>query len=81
LPRLQDLPNALPVDVIADKLGLASLKQRQWQIFKTSAIKASPFNHSAPRLSASSRALGTALCLSGRRTRAARPHRTRRSLF
>lgn len=35
----QDLPNALPVDAIAEKLGLASLKQRQWQIFKTSAIK------------------------------------------
>ncbi len=35
----QDLPGALPVDQVAEKLGLAALKNRQWQIFKTSAIK------------------------------------------
>jgi len=35
----QDLPNALPADAIAEKLGLGSLKSRQWSIFKTSAIK------------------------------------------
>jgi hypothetical protein len=29
----------LTSDVIAEKLGLGSLKSRQWQIFKTSAIK------------------------------------------
>jgi len=35
----QDLPNALPSEQIAEKLGLSSLKSRQWAIFKTSAIK------------------------------------------
>ena len=35
----QDLPNALPSEAIAEKLGLGSLKSRQWAIFKTSAIK------------------------------------------
>ena len=35
----QDLPNALPSDAIAERLGLGSLKSRQWQIFRTSAIK------------------------------------------
>jgi len=35
----QDLPNALPADAIAEKLGLGNLKSRQWSIFKTSAIK------------------------------------------
>ena len=35
----QDLPNALPSDAIADKLGLGSLKSRNWAIFPTSAIK------------------------------------------
>ena len=35
----QDLPNALPSDAIAEKLGLASLKNRNWAIFKTSAVK------------------------------------------
>ena len=35
----QDLPNAMTADVIAEKLGLSSLKCRQWAIFKTSAIK------------------------------------------
>jgi ADP-ribosylation factor-like protein 1 len=37
----QDLPNAMTADVIAEKLGLSSLKCRQWAIFKTSAIKGS----------------------------------------
>jgi len=35
----QDLPNALPSEQIADKLGLGALKSRQWAIFKTSAVK------------------------------------------
>lgn len=35
----QDLPNSLPSDAIAEKLGLGSLKNRNWAIFKTSAIK------------------------------------------
>ena len=35
----QDLPNALATDAIAEKLGLSLLKNRQWAIFKTSAIK------------------------------------------
>jgi len=35
----QDLPNALSCEQIADRLGLASLKSRQWAIFKTSAVK------------------------------------------
>ena len=37
--REQDLPNALPSEAIAEKLGLGGLKNRQWAIFKTSAIK------------------------------------------
>lgn len=35
----QDLPGAATSDVIVEKLGLASLKNRQWAIFKTSALK------------------------------------------
>ncbi|KAG8461114.1 hypothetical protein KFE25_003683 [Diacronema lutheri] len=35
----QDLPNALKQEQIAEQLGLAGLKNRQWAIFKTSAIK------------------------------------------
>jgi len=35
----QDLPNALPSNVVAERLGLASLKSRHWAIFNTSAIK------------------------------------------
>lgn len=35
----QDLPGALPQEQIAQRLGLAGLKSRQWAIFKTSAIK------------------------------------------
>ena len=35
----QDLPHAIAADQIADKLGLAGLKNRQWAIFKTSALK------------------------------------------
>ena len=35
----QDLPNAQPSEVIAEKLGLGALKNRQWSIFKTSAVK------------------------------------------
>lgn len=31
--------NALSCEQIADRLGLASLKSRQWAIFKTSAVK------------------------------------------
>ena len=37
--RAQDLPNSLPSDAIAEKLGLGTLKGRSWAIFKTSAIK------------------------------------------
>jgi len=40
----QDLPNALPSEQIAEKLGLSSLKSRQWAIFKTSAIKGDGLN-------------------------------------
>jgi ADP-ribosylation factor-like protein 1 len=35
----QDLPTAVAADAIAEKLGLSLLKDRQWAIFKTSAIK------------------------------------------
>ena len=35
----QDLPNAATAEVIAETLGLSALKNRQWQIFKTSALK------------------------------------------
>ena len=35
----QDLPTALKQEQIAEQLGLAGLKNRQWAIFKTSAIK------------------------------------------
>ncbi len=35
----QDLKNAMGVADIAKELGLASLKDREWQIFKTSAVK------------------------------------------
>ena len=35
----QDLPNALPSEVIVEKLGLGALKHRQWSIFRSSAIK------------------------------------------
>ena len=35
----QDLPNSLPSEAIAEKLGLASLNNRNWAIFKTSAVK------------------------------------------
>ena len=34
----QDLPNAVQSDAIAEKLGLHSLKDRQWAIFGTSAL-------------------------------------------
>ena len=36
---LQDLPNALNDAAVAEGLGLANLKTRDWAIFKTSAIK------------------------------------------
>jgi len=35
----QDLDNAMSVAEISEGLGLTALKGRQWQIFKTSAIK------------------------------------------
>lgn len=35
----QDMPQALPEQDIAEKLGLSGIKNRQWAIFKTSAIK------------------------------------------
>ena len=35
----QDLPGAQPSEVIVEKLGLGDLKNRQWSIFRTSAIK------------------------------------------
>jgi len=33
------LPSALPSAQIAEKLGLGTLKSRQWAIFKTSATR------------------------------------------
>ena len=33
------MPGAASTDVIVEKLGLTSLKNRQWAIFKTSALK------------------------------------------
>ena len=36
---MQDLPNALNDAAVAEGLGLANLKTRDWAIFKTSAIK------------------------------------------
>merc|ERR1712137_458567 len=39
LANKQDMEGAMTSDVIAEKLGLSSLKNRQWSIFKTSAIK------------------------------------------
>jgi ADP-ribosylation factor-like protein 1 len=35
----QDLPGALTEAEVSNALGLDTLKQRQWSIFKTSAIK------------------------------------------
>ena len=35
----QDLENAMTPTEISEGLGLTALKARQWQIFKTSAIK------------------------------------------
>ena len=35
----QDVPNAQPSGVIAEKLGLGALRSRQWSIFRTRAIK------------------------------------------
>ena len=40
----QDLPNALPSEGIAERLGLASLKSRRWAIFQTSAVKGDGLN-------------------------------------
>jgi len=34
----QDLPNALSDEEISNKLGLSKIKNRQWTIFKTSAV-------------------------------------------
>lgn len=35
----QDLPTAMKVEEVSEKLGLSNIKNRQWTIFKTSAIK------------------------------------------
>ncbi len=35
----QDLPGALSDSAVAEGLGLSSIKNRDWSIFKTSAIK------------------------------------------
>lgn len=35
----QDLPNAMAVADVSKSLGLTALKNRSWQIFKTSALK------------------------------------------
>jgi ADP-ribosylation factor-like protein 1 len=35
----QDLPGALTAAEISEKLGLATIKSRQWAIFQTSAVK------------------------------------------
>jgi ADP-ribosylation factor-like protein 1 len=35
----QDLPGALTAAEISEKLGLATIKNRQWAIFQTSAVK------------------------------------------
>jgi len=51
----QDLPNALPSDAIADKLGLGALKNRQWAIFKTSAVKGEGLHDGLDWLAASLR--------------------------
>merc|ERR1712110_310724 len=37
----QDLPGAMDVEQVSEALGLSSLKDRQWQIFKTSAVQGS----------------------------------------
>ncbi len=36
---MQDLPGALSDAQVAEGLGLTSIKNREWSIFKTSAIK------------------------------------------
>ena len=38
-PLLQDMPNAMSAAEVSQALGLASLKNRQWSIQKTSAVK------------------------------------------
>jgi ADP-ribosylation factor-like protein 1 len=35
----QDMPGAMSVTEVSEGLGLSLLKNRQWQIFKTSATK------------------------------------------
>eukprot|EP01002_Notosolenus_urceolatus_P013827 NODE_4806_length_763_cov_15.277311_g4009_i0.p1 GENE.NODE_4806_length_763_cov_15.277311_g4009_i0~~NODE_4806_length_763_cov_15.277311_g4009_i0.p1 ORF type:complete len:205 (+),score=31.88 NODE_4806_length_763_cov_15.277311_g4009_i0:78-617(+) len=35
----QDLPHAMPVQEVAERLGLDQLKNRQWSIHKTSAVQ------------------------------------------
>lgn len=37
----QDLPKALSDEEISNRLGLSKIKNRQWTIFKTSAIQGS----------------------------------------
>lgn len=39
LPDMQDLPGALDDAAITEALELHKIKNRQWSIFKTSAIK------------------------------------------
>uniref|UniRef100_A0A7S4MDR5 Uncharacterized protein n=1 Tax=Vannella robusta TaxID=1487602 RepID=A0A7S4MDR5_9EUKA len=41
LANKQDLPGALDAEQVSEALGLSSLKDREWQIFKTSAIQGS----------------------------------------
>ena len=40
----QDMPNAMTPAEVSEGLGLAALKNRQWQLFKTSAVKGEGLN-------------------------------------
>ena len=49
----QDLENCMTVSEVANALGLTSLKNRKYQIFKTSAIKGTGLNEAMDWLSSS----------------------------
>jgi len=38
------MPNAMTPEEVSGGLGLSALKNRQWQIFKTSAVKGEGLN-------------------------------------
>ncbi|VEL42155.1 unnamed protein product [Protopolystoma xenopodis] len=40
----QDIPGCMKVTEVAQELGLASIKNRRYQIFKTSALKGEGLN-------------------------------------